>query len=317
MGFDIIEHQAQRKMEIRFIHRRDMDVRKWDEVIAESPAETLYPYSWYLDAVAANWSALVMDDYRFIMPLIWKRKYGLKYVYQPFYTQQLGVFSKERIEPAVIHSLLSELTAKFRFASIHFNVKNPVGEVNPFAVEDKTNYVLDLRSPYDELYTKFSTNTKRNIKRAHQIEENIDTGISCRELVDFKRTNDVIQRSGEQYSWLLNLLETIQKRGVGSIYGIRGSETLNAAAFFGFSQTRAIYLISASNEQGKDQRSMFKLINAFIHEHAGSELVLDFEGSNIPSVARFFAGFGARPETYQKVSFSRLPLFLNKLGKLG
>ena len=60
---------------------------------------------------------------------------------------------------------------------------------------------------------------------------------------------------------------------------------------------------------------MFKIVDAFIREHAGSELILDFEGSNIPTVARFFAGFGARPEIYQGVSFDRLPLFLKRLRK--
>jgi hypothetical protein len=56
-------------------------------------------------------------------------------------------------------------------------------------------------------------------------------------------------------------------------------------------------------------------VDAFIREHAGKEFNLDFEGSNIPSVARFFAGFGARPEIYQGVNFDRLPVLLNKLRK--
>jgi len=49
-------------------------------------------------------------------------------------------------------------------------------------------------------------------------------------------------------------------------------------------------------------------VDQLIRDHAGSEKILDFEGSNIPSIARFFSGFGARPETYQEVRFSRLPL---------
>ncbi len=59
---------------IRYLDRREIDAEKWDDVIVHSPTETLYAYSWYLDASAGNWSALVMDDYRFILPLVWKRK---------------------------------------------------------------------------------------------------------------------------------------------------------------------------------------------------------------------------------------------------
>ena len=58
---------------------------------------------------------------------------------------------------------------------------------------------------------------------------------------------------------------------------------------------------------------MFRILDAFIRDHAASGLALDFEGSNIPSVARFFGGFGAKADIYQGVSFSRLPAPLSKL----
>ncbi len=103
-------------MKIEFVHRKEIDVHKWDEVISNSAAETLYGYSWYLDAAAANWSAFVIEDYRFVMPLIWKKKYGLTYLYQPFYTQQLGVFSREYVDPTLITTLLRLLLRKYRFA---------------------------------------------------------------------------------------------------------------------------------------------------------------------------------------------------------
>ena len=300
---------------IRYLHRNEIDTGKWDEVISSSQVETIYPYSWYLDASAANWSGLVVDDYRFIMPVVWKQKYGLKYLYQPFYTQQLGVFSKEYVDPVLIMELLVKLRKKFRFASINLNTRNLVGEEHPFTVYDKSNYVLSLGDPYEKIYTSFSTNTKRNIKRAREAGVDVTKDVSCAELVAFKRENDVIKRSEEEYRWLINLLDVIQKNSTGSVYAHVKDGILQAATFFGFSKTRGIYLVSASNAMGKADRSMFKLVDTFIHEHAGSGLLLDFEGSNIPNVARFFAGFGARPEIYQGVNFDRLPVFLNKLRK--
>jgi hypothetical protein len=138
---------------------------------------------------------------------------------------------------------------------------------------------------------------------------------SCEELLAFKKENDLIKRSDGEYRWLLKLLHTLESRSAGKTYAVRDSGNVIAAAFFAFSKTRGIYLVSASNEVGKEQRSMFKIVDAFIRAHAGSPRILDFEGSNIPSVARFFAGFGARPQIYQGVSFDRLPVFLNKLRK--
>jgi len=300
-------------VKIAYIHRGDIDTEKWDHVIAQSPAETIYGYSWYLDAVAARWSALVAEDYRFIMPVVWKKKAGLKYVYQPFYTQQLGVFSKEYVDPVLIKKMLSIIYKKFRYAGINFNVKNLVGEESPFGVDDKSNYTLRLSKEYEQHFSSFSSNAKRNIRKALSYPEEVERDLPVEELVALKRANDVIQRSEEDYLWLRKLLETIGSRGAGSVYGIRSGTELSAAAFFAFSKTRAIYLVSASGQEGKERRDMFKIVDAFIREHAKSGIILDFEGSNIPSVARFFAGFGAQAEIYQAVSFSRLPASLNKL----
>ena len=133
------------------------------------------------------------------------------------------------------------------------------------------------------------------------------------ELVRLKKENDVIQRSEKDYLWLVKLLETIKDRDAGKIYAIRTGNEITAAAFFAYSKTRAIYLLSASSQKGKEQRGMFRIVDAFIQDHAGSGLILDFEGSNIPSVARFFSGFGAQPEIYQNVSFNRLPSTFTKL----
>ncbi len=300
-------------LKIEFLKRKEIEVEKWDQVIAESPAETIYPYSWYLDAVSEKWSALVVDDYRFIMPVVWKKKVGMKYIYQPFYTQQLGVFSREYVDPKLIRKLLRILYKKFRFAGLNFNVKNLVGEEEPYTVDDKSNYVLNLNQDYDLLHKTFTTNTKRNIRKSIEFSDKVERGLPVEELVRLKRENDVIQRSEEDYRWMVGVFETIKQSDAGSIYAISSGNEIIAAAFFAFSKTRAIYLLSASSPQGKERRAMFRIIDTFIKDHAGSGLVLDFEGSNIPSVARFFGGFGAQAEIYQVVSFNRLPATLTKL----
>jgi hypothetical protein len=298
---------------LKLLKRKEIDILKWDELIAHSTNETIYPYSWYLDTVSENWSALVMDDYRFVMPVVWKKKAGMKYIYQPFYTQQLGVFSREYVDPELVRRMLNILYRKFRFAGMNFNVNNLVGEEKPFSVDDKSNYVLNLDKDYKDLYKLFSTNAKRNIKRSLGHDEHLEKNLPVGELVKLKRENDVIKRSNKDYNWLIKLFETIRLRGAGSVYAICADHEITAAAFFAFSKSRAIYLLSVSSPKGKERRGMFRIIDTFIRDHAGSGLILDFEGSNIPSVARFFSGFGARPEVYQGVSFNRLPATLTKL----
>jgi len=304
-------------VKMEFLSRKEIDDVKWDQLIAGSIAETIYPYSWYLDAVSDNWSAMVVDDYRFVMPVVWRRKAGIKYIYQPFYTQQLGVFSREYVDPELIPVILKFLYKRFRFAGMNFNAKNLVGEEEPFIVDDKSNYILNLDRTYSDLSRSFSTNARRNIHKSLEDSGKVEKDLPVREMVKLKRENDTIKRSDDDYHWLESLLELVLQRGAGKIYSIRTGAEVSAAAFFAFSKKRAIYLLSASSQVGKEQRGMFRIVDTFIRDHEGSGLILDFEGSNIPSVARFFGGFGAQPEIYQGVSFSKLPGTLNKLRKHG
>lgn len=298
---------------MKLLKRKEIDDGKWDALIAESTAETIYPYCWYLDTVADNWSAIVVDDYSFVLPVVWRKKAGIKYIYQPLYAQQLGVFSRDYVDPVLIREMLKFLYRKFKFAGMNLNVKNLVGEEKPITVYDKSNYVLKLDQEYADHYRAYNSNTRRNIKKAGEFKGKLLKDISVEELVKLKRENDVIRRSKADYSWLIRLFETIKQHDAGSIYAICSGQVIHAAAFFAFSNSRAIYLLSASSREGKESRAMFRIVDTFIRDHAGSGLILDFEGSNIPSVARFFGGFGAQPEPYQYVGFSRLPATLTKL----
>ena len=302
-----------KEWDIAFLNRREIQTELWDQLIGESTAETIYPYSWYLDAVSENWSALVADDYRFVLPLVWKKKAGIRYVYQPIYTQQLGVFSRDYVDPVLIRTMLGIIYRKFRFAGLNFNVKNLVGEETPFTVEDKSNYVLPLKKEYENHYKAFNAHTARNIVKSRESGGQLVKSVPVEELVGFKRACDAIKRPDDEYQRTVRLFERIEQHGAGKIYALRSGREITAAAFFAFSKSRAIYLLSASGPRGKEERGMFRILDAFIRDHAASGLILDFEGSNIPSVARFFAGFGAKPEIYQAVSFNRLPVPLSKL----
>lgn len=293
---------------IRFLNRSEIDAEKWDEVISHSPAETLYPYSWYLDASAIKWSALVMDDYRFVMPLVWNKKYGIRYLYQPLFCQQLGVFSREFVDPLVVEEFVGLMMKHFRFGVLNFNMKNMVGDHRRREVYDRANYVLPLHGPYEDIRQSFSVNAKRNLKRSMELERSVDRQIGLDELMAFKRENDLVKKTEAQYAKMQEQFASVAHFSKAVIYGLRDEEGLVAAAFMAFSKTRIIYLLSVSNERGKQQRAMFRIVDELIKVHSASMLSLDFEGSNIPNIARFFMGFGAKPEIYQGVSFNRLPV---------
>jgi hypothetical protein len=93
-----------------FHKNKTIDRKKWDDCIANSHNSLLYAYAWYLDIVAENWDAIVLGDYDAVMPLPYNRKlFGLKQVYQPFFAQQLGVFSVIPVGKPIFKQFLEKL----------------------------------------------------------------------------------------------------------------------------------------------------------------------------------------------------------------
>jgi hypothetical protein len=52
---------------------------------------------------------------------------------------------------------------------------------------------------------------------------------------------------------------------------------------------------------------MHLVVSHFLNAHAGKLDFLDFEGSNNPDLARFYAGFGADESLYLRIVINRLP----------
>jgi hypothetical protein len=86
---------------------------------------------------------------------------------------------------------------------------------------------------------------------------------------------------------------------------------LLAGAVFVRHASFVIYLFAAASSEGKKFGAPLLLLDHVIQRHAGSPgLILDFEGSMIPSIARFFANFGAVPVPYVALTQTRQPWYL-------
>jgi len=300
-------------MGIRYLKRKEIDAGKWDLVVAASSAETLYPCSWYLDATALHWSALVLNDYELIMPLVWKRKAGIPYIYQPVLCQQLGILGSRTPDLYESKEFVLAMRKRFRLGSLQFNRGNLVEEQKGSRVWDRSNFILPLGADYEKLEAGYSQNTRRNLKKAMESAHDFDASVGLEELLALKKEHAAKDYSDRWYGKIREQLEAIQQHGHGEIHGLRRDGSLIAAVFFAFTRTRIIYLLSVSDEQGKEERAMFRIVDQLIRREAASERSLDFEGSDLQGVARFFAGFGARAETYQALSFSRFPFsYLNR-----
>ena len=116
-----------------------------------------------------------------------------------------------------------------------------------------------------------------------------------------------------RFEKLFQLLYSKQKATTYGVY-TKAGQLIASAAFF-FSHKRAYYIMVGNHPDGKTLGASHALINTFIKDNAGENLLLDFEGSDIPSLAFFYSSFGAVEEKYSAVRLNRLPAPIKWLKK--
>ncbi len=303
------------KSEIQLLRRQEIDEEKWSRCIEEADNSRVYANHWYLDRVTENWEAFVWGDYEFVMPLPVRKKWGLKYVFQPLFSQQLGIFPAPSLETG--EKFMTKLADLFYYCETNLNPQNLVFEVLKNAqIQPRDNFLLPLGGGYSALSANFATNTKRNIAKAENNHLQLVTGMQTSEFIAFKKQHSGNRLSKEDIDNLRNLVSFLGYKGLGDVQGVYTSQNeLCAAVFFLRWKNRLIYLSASSSEEGKNLGAMYFLVNQVIKEQAHEPFIIDFEGSMIPGVARFYAGFGAYRETYFGLKLNRLPWPLKLIKK--
>lgn len=300
---------------IKYIRSQDLDIVKYNDCIENSIQSRIYAFSWYLDIVADNWGVLVQDDYKAVMPIPWKKKYGIKYVYPPFWLLELGVFSLD--ENQDINSFLEVLYCDFKFIELRLNTKNKFLK-SDFLINKQFQY-LDLKIGYESILKGYNRNRKREIIKAnkHHLIENWND--NPEKLITIFKAN-IAERvkgvSDKDYTTLLNIMQlSIQKR-VGELLTIYDTnDKLLAAAFFLKHKNKVTQLVCASDVSNRKNG-----VHAFFNDRAIFKYqphfsVYNFGGSSMKNIANYYTSFGATTEEYQQIKYNNLPFLLGLFKK--
>lgn len=293
--------------------RKEIDEHKWNGCVQRAACRLPYGFCWYLDCVSDQWDGLVYNDYEAVFPLVWERRFLIHYLFQPLFTQQLGVFSPNRPDEALVKSLLDAIPPRFRFIEINLNYMNPVRH-DGFEISPRINLYLDLGLPYEKLFHDFHENARRNIHKAEKKNLHVSDTIKPEIIIEFFKTNTGIKipEIGEyNYEHLRQLMEAALHRRMGAALGVFDEkDNLYATGFFIISESRIINLLPSIDDEGKQAGAGFFMVDYIVRKYAGSGKVFDFEGSMIPSIARFYKSFGAREQTYWRLRRNNLPWLL-------
>ena len=299
---------------MQIIPSHNIDKIKWDACVANNKNGLIYASFDYLSAMSDNWSGLVINDYEAIMPLPWRKKWGIKYLYTPAFVQQLGLIGETTIAFA---DVLNCIIKQIKYGDYLLNSSNNPIESNGTFLP-KCNFILDLSNNYQDIQGKYSKELIGYLKKAKGYELSIsDTSISS--AVDTYQTLYQERFSSFKELDYLNFktlsLELEKKGGAFAKKVVDKQGNTVAIGLFLLDNKRIYNLMPSTLPEGRKLLAMHFLLDAIIREYSGKDLIFDFEGSDHIGIKKFYQLFGSIDEGYLHWHFNNLPFLIKAIKK--
>lgn len=316
-------------MSIVYLHHHEIDKVQWDACVRCSPHGIIYAYSWFLDCLPYRWDGVVdlqtnqhgETVYVSVMPIQIHQQWGIRYITQDAFAHELGIFSRlPELTEEYILTFCTVAFSKFRYIShyrFHTQQKLPCGYFQE--VTRHTTYHLALNSPYPQLYQHFRDDRRWNIRKAQR------NGLVVQKSHDIETLLRLFQKHVAhkiagirpyQYDVLRKIYKTAREKGCCWLIEIVNNGEVVSMGWALLDHRKIIYFFSASSPEGLKKGAATLALDALIKEYANTPYILDFEGSDIPTIADFYKSFGATPQYYDEVRQNRLPTWLQFLQKL-
>jgi hypothetical protein len=287
---------------IRILPGHNIDRVQWDACVASASEQNIFMYSWALDSLCDNWDGLVVENYEAVLPLPWRKKFHLlRYVYQVPFMTMLTLMG----DHPGIHNIYKAITSKFRFA--HFDIANITFQ--PLAKAARVDLFVPLDEPYTHIHERFTRECKKNIQKAIRrgckllITDDLDMVFQTYHKAYGELQQDHLQGN---YSKALVFCREAINRKKAQCYKIvqeQSGELLYAGIIL-HDKNRYYYWLGAPTETGRQCRATYFLIHSLLQQHAGSNQVFDFCGSDIPNVAHFYRQFSPQESRYHEIRHS-------------
>jgi hypothetical protein len=297
--------------DLQILPAEQINKSKWDQCIESAENGLIYSRYDYLDAMCDNWHGLVINDYETVMAMPCRKKFGIRYFYEPAFTQQLGLIGNELTDHQNI------LHACFSFASygdLLFNFNNNIVPIT--GLTRRTNLVLELSVGYDLLSSNYKKDLQQNLKKSEKanlayIDGDIHSAVAAYRLSYQNRLGHIRETDYRNFEDLSRRLSENKKAFTKKVVG-PGGELLCIALFL--EDDKRIYnIMNTTTDAGRNTEANHFLLDRAIQEFSGENLLFDFEGSDLPGVKSFYEKFGAKDQPYYHYHFNRLPFPLRLL----
>jgi hypothetical protein len=246
------------------------------------------------------------------MPLTWRKKLGIRYLCQPAFCQQLGVFSIPSMPAPLAEAFLRKAVQHFRLIEIFLNEAN--APESPHTIS--SNYVLNLNPSYDLLKEAYRKDLQKNLARSQKFAFKYHPSNHVKEAVEQYQSlyGQKLGYRPQDYAALQIVCEKWTKEGkciVREVYLDDGKRHELMAIGLFLKDTNRIYNIASTTlPNGRTLEANHFLFDQLIREFSGQNILLDFEGSDLPGVAKFYQKFSPENRPYFFWKHNRLPAVL-------
>lgn len=276
-------------------------------------------YSWYLDLAAANWSALVLNDYEVVLPLPVRSKFYIHYLLQPIFLRYLEIFSEQHITKQTEALFWDHIPSKIKLIDIYYSNAFP-HQNGVYETAERSYQLLDLNKSYAEIYHEYGSSIIKNLKKAEKAGLSIGENISSKEIIDFYRENvgsKIKEFDASQYLLMEKLMEkAIAKEQAFTFYASDKNNKITASVFILRSKNELYFFKGSACADGKASGAMYLLLDHIFKCYSQKGLSFNFAGSSIEGVANFNRSFGAKDCVYLQVKKNKLPKLVNLIKSL-
>ncbi len=291
-------------------NNKEIDRSRWNDCIRLSENGLIYGQTFYLDNICPGWQALIHENYEWVFPLTARSKWGIRYLYQPAFTQQLGLFANNTVA-VPYNAIFQWLKTRFQYWQFNWNFGFNGHPAQGVECAPATNYVIDLGAGYAAIAASYHKDFKNNLQRSSKFsltcsaEHSHEQSIALYRQFYADRMPHVTEKDYSafinmcQYAWQHNLLIN---RAVTATDG-----TVLSTALLLFDGRRLYNIMNTTTSAGRNQEANHYLLNAIIREFAGQQILFDFEGSDLPGVKTFYQNFGGQNQPYFTLKYNGLP----------
>ncbi len=295
---------------MKHLRHLEIDKNRWDAFLENSPQRLAYGFTGYLDCISPNWEALIFEEngiWRSIVPIPVRKRFGIRFISQPYFCQQLGFFADtEIIDAGFVSEAIKYLKKQFDYCPrLFWNLPNlPESKV-------AFTHLLNLSQNYSAVYEGYSTYIKRNLQKAQQVNWTLEICEDIKALIRLHQAHNEEKAAGRKldfdvYQPYIEGVQILFQLRKAIIIFAKKEGKIEAGGLFVMDAGRIIYLFNGASPIGRQDHGRLLIIDSLIQKYAGQPFIFDFEDPlDAPSVSAYYASFGAKKSYYSALKWQQ------------